>query len=369
MNLARVFLLVAAGALGGCVSYVTVEPAAKGAKGIPFSLAEPYLLVEPQPDGSATYTWFYLPNESRRYVVRPVAVLAKQTFEIELSHGMLSKATSKPDASDVATKFLEGGGSVFEQREKTQTAAANAKREAAQTAATKRAEALAAAQKEVTAATLELKQAEAKVNAYTELKITGDKLAEAKVAVATAQARLDVANSVLTSLAPDPATASMNMPGANASTQAPVVHKVAGPMLFRVIQHEGGRAELRAVAIQGSYPTSTALKAPKAAASGTAGFKLSPSDKAANHATEVIVKTTATVEAVSKEQSTLTDIKGEVLDGRIAEITPTKEKGEFKVTFKKPLGVGTYNLSLATRASADADFTVGEALEFTVGAP
>jgi hypothetical protein len=366
----RVIVIALACAVSGCVSSVTVEPWSDKAKGLPFSLAEPYLLVEPQPDGSATYTWVYLPNEHRRYVVRPVSMLAKQTFEIELSHGMLAKATSKPDATDVAAKLLEGAGGVLEQKEKTQNEAAKAQREALKSAEAKRAEALAAAQKEVNEATLELKEAQAKLGTYTELNVTGEKLTEAKVSVASAQARLDVANAVLAALAPDPSTGAMNAPGATGgATGAPTVHQVAGPMLFRVIQEKDGRAQLRAVAPQASYPTSTALKTGQASSSTNAGFTLSSADAAAKHANELIVKTSATVEALSPQESILTAQDGKVVADRIKSIAPTGEKGEYKVTFEPPLKEGTYNLSLATRATAGASFAVGEALTFNVGAP
>jgi uncharacterized protein YceK len=93
-------------AMSGCYSTVTVQKAKPGAPGVRYSLPAPYLLVEPGSDGTATYTWLYLPDASQQYVVTANSFLAKYTLDVKTSNGLLTQVGESADSTDVASKLL-----------------------------------------------------------------------------------------------------------------------------------------------------------------------------------------------------------------------------------------------------------------------
>jgi hypothetical protein len=62
--------------------------------------------VEPGADGTASYTWLYLPDTSQQYVVTANSFLAKYTLDVKTSNGILTQVGQSMDSTDVASKLL-----------------------------------------------------------------------------------------------------------------------------------------------------------------------------------------------------------------------------------------------------------------------
>jgi hypothetical protein len=100
-----VILLVVATATG-CYSSVTVRPATEASTGIRYSLPATYLLVTPSANGSATYTWLYLPDTTQQYAVEADNFLTMSTLDVQTENGLLKQVGQSMDSSAVASKAL-----------------------------------------------------------------------------------------------------------------------------------------------------------------------------------------------------------------------------------------------------------------------
>jgi hypothetical protein len=135
----------------GCTTWVKVEKAHPTSKGIRYSLPATFLLVQPLADGTASYSWVYLPDPNNAYTMEQHALLAKFTLDVTVANGLLSKVNSQSDDTAVAAKLLDSAQSVY--AAKATAGGAQAKTDAATLATAKTA--LASAQLAMTQAQME----------------------------------------------------------------------------------------------------------------------------------------------------------------------------------------------------------------------
>jgi len=102
--------------LAGCTTIIDVERYTGTQQGLRYSLPATYLLVTPKADGSATYEWVSLPDPANEYVVRATSFLSKYTLDLTFDNGMLTKVTSKQDATDVPVKAIQAAQTVYAAR-------------------------------------------------------------------------------------------------------------------------------------------------------------------------------------------------------------------------------------------------------------
>ncbi len=99
-------ILIAAVLCAGCISTVSVKPATASTGGLRYSLPAPYLLVTPAADGSASYTWVYLPDTRQQYVVNSKSFLAQSTLDVQTQNGLLKQVGQSLDATSVGAQAL-----------------------------------------------------------------------------------------------------------------------------------------------------------------------------------------------------------------------------------------------------------------------
>jgi hypothetical protein len=102
--------------VAGCTTIIDVERYTGTQQGLRYSLPATYLLVTPKADGSATYEWVSLPDPANEYVVRATSWLSKYTLDLTFDNGMLTKVTSKQDATDVPVKAIQAAQTVYAAR-------------------------------------------------------------------------------------------------------------------------------------------------------------------------------------------------------------------------------------------------------------
>ena len=105
--------LAAGAALAGCATIVThkaeLDRAPKGVRVYPPQVC---LLVDRSANGGEGATLIvYLPDFDRAYDVKPITVLAKQDFKIELDEGRLASLTSDQDTT-AFLGFLKEAGQI-----------------------------------------------------------------------------------------------------------------------------------------------------------------------------------------------------------------------------------------------------------------
>ena len=81
--------------LAACTTWVDVKPYTGKEEGYRYSLPAPFLLVQPQPDGTATYTWIYLPDKSKTFAIEQHSFISKFTLDVTLQNGLLTSVKSK----------------------------------------------------------------------------------------------------------------------------------------------------------------------------------------------------------------------------------------------------------------------------------
>jgi hypothetical protein len=237
--------------LSGCISTTTVtkiaDPDNSTDRGLRYSLPVTMLLVQPQGDGSATYTWVYPPDPNNTYAITQQAFLSKFTLDVTVANGLLSKVNSQNDATALPAKLFDSA----------QTAFAGAETKKAADAKTKAA-AVTAAQTVLASAALALDQANADVTLYATG--TDDQKLAAKVKVSDAQIAYNHALTAVQS-----AQSSADAPAVGSG---PTAAKQYGPVLFMLVS-EGSSQHLRAVNVQVVSDTVIPATAP-AASTGAA---------------------------------------------------------------------------------------------------
>jgi hypothetical protein len=128
-------VIALAGSMAGCATWVTVEQVTEqnDAKGLRYSLAAPYLLMKPANDGTMTYEWLMLPDESRTYAIETHSVLSTRSLEAKIEHALLTKVVAKPDASALPSELLTQAGVVLEAEKKAEAKEAEAEATKAKT--------------------------------------------------------------------------------------------------------------------------------------------------------------------------------------------------------------------------------------------
>jgi len=313
--------------LSGCITVTEVKPLKDASRdhGLRYSLPATFLLVQPQSDGTATYTWVYLPDQSRTYTINQYAFLSKFTLDTTVSNGLLSKVVDNQDSTAVSAKLFDAAQQVYA-----------AKKQAEGTANKAEATKIATAQAAVITAKVASDQAQQDLNALLALADgdplkTPDKVFAARQKAADAQIALSSAQATLTQLN---ASAAADAPAGPTGTQF-------GPVLFRVVQTDD-TVQLVAVEDQKSFaspvfttpsaPASPAvtLTGPASAISGTAPATLTITASAA------IDSTDPATTMLSRSSLPITDrpYKATVKDKTIT------------VTFSKGLQPGNYVLYL-----------------------
>lgn len=278
----------------GCASVIDVKRySGPGQKGARYSLPEPYLLVKPKPDGTATYDWVFLPNKENEYAVEASSFLSAYTLELALENGFLKSAAFNVTATTTASKLAELVGEVTAVKKDTEVAAEKAADKAAsdKVAADEKTanDRVAAADKAIADANAAVVTAQAEVEFYASPEGSAAKaetVLAAKLTLAKAQA-------TLTEMQRRRAALPFTSAGARDSGTAggPAKLKQAwGPMLFRLVQTAKG-VELKAVSFQEKVDTAGSIKVTGGSA-GDDKIKLTLS-KVTKDATSTIVTFTS----------------------------------------------------------------------------
>lgn len=98
-------------------------------------MPEPYLLVKPKADGTATYEWVFLPDRNNEYVVAPKSLFATYKMTVATENGFLTSASFDGTANEVASKLASVVGDVNAANKTSESAAQKAIEQAAQTKA------------------------------------------------------------------------------------------------------------------------------------------------------------------------------------------------------------------------------------------
>ena len=228
-----------AATLAGCTTWVDVQNVTSHpkARGIRYSLPSTYLLVQPQADGTATYTWVYLPDLDKTYAISQHAILSKFTLDVTLANGLLGKVNSQGDSTALPAKLLDAAQTAYAAKE-TKAAADKKGVTTAKTA--------------VTAAKLALAQAQQESDAINAAGsgFSDDQKRAAMLKLIDAKAALAQAQQTLTAL-----------PGGGDAADLPAGMTQWGPVLFHVAQDADGTVKLVAVNDQQSFATVTAATA------------------------------------------------------------------------------------------------------------
>lgn len=335
-------LLLVAALLGGCTTWVDVQNVAKHPKahGIRYSLPATFLLVQPQADGTASYSWIYLPDSDLTYAIDQHAVLSKFTLDVTLANGLLGKVNAQSDDTAVPAKFMDAAQASYAARV---TAATNAKKD------------LTTAHTALIAAQLAQIQAQQEYNAITAAGsgFTDDEKRQAQLKLIDANAALQQAQTTYSAL-----------PGAGAA-DLPPGQSQWGPILFRVDQ-SGGTVKLIAVNDQAQYETVTAASAAGAAAGGA--YTLTLQGPNPMPAATPLMFTVAISTAISAPDPATTSVVA--ADGSIVTqkptITPSADKKSLVFSFANGLPKGTYTLTPGLVLTAGQNAVGAQSVTFTV---
>lgn len=317
-----IVLLLSVG-LSGCTTWVDVkkvEPDSQDA-GIRYALPATFLLVQPQADGTASYSWVYLPDPDKTYAIRQHAFLAKFTLDVTVANGLLSKVNSQTDDTAIAAKLLDSAQSVY--AAKATAAGTQAKADASTLATAKTA--LANAQLALTQAQLE----SGAINAPNSGATDAQKLA-AKLKLIDAQAASTQAQTTVQSLAPGVATADL-----------PASPQQWGPILFRVVQDASKGVKLVAVNQQTLFDTATAATGgPGAVVSYTLALQSPQRPLSSTHPLTLSIAVNPAIDSVDQATSVLQPGDGSA-PLRPA-ISLSADKKTLTVTVADGLRAGTY---------------------------
>jgi hypothetical protein len=278
-QITRVALFAAAGftvlALTGCITTVDVKQVKpnSGDHGLRYSLPATFLLVQPQSDGTASYSWVYLPDLDNTYAIQQHAYLSKFTLDVSIANGLLSKVNSQSDTTTIAAKLLDSAQSTFVAQKQANAAQSKAEKTS-----------VASAQAAVASAQLALDQANAEVQA---LNNNSDATPAQRVTAA-----LKVADSTIALAAAQASLASLKSGAADLPTKSP---QQWGPVLFRVVQDKDGDVTLRAVNEQ--EPFDTAVAATAAPQQGPGTYKLTLNGPATFNSTQKPLQMTLSIDS------------------------------------------------------------------------
>ncbi|HEY6123974.1 MAG TPA: hypothetical protein VIV63_04935 [Steroidobacteraceae bacterium] len=352
-------MLVATFALAGCASWVSVEKVTNDnpkVKGLRYSLSTPYLLMTPKADGTVTYEWLHLPDMSKQYAITKHSMLSTSTLEITLEHGLLKKIVGKHDSTAVATAALGQAGTILAADETAKKTAADAQKTAAKAETEKLKTAVATAQAAQRAADLDFKKAQAKRDFLNDQKPVDDKaLADAELEVKMAQIDLNAAEADLARANASLAATGSTNGGANTDDKA---QQFLRPLLFRVVQKDGGAVDLQAVNNPAEFPDYSGI----ASAGGSAGGAAPAAFDCQWDATKKVLVLSAAEEAtIVKDRITLN--LGAAALAVKATLDPDKAAKSWKITFDKKLAPGKYHMQFPYKVGG-ADKT--GAVDFTV---
>jgi hypothetical protein len=309
----------------GCTTWVDVKKVAPGSheKGLRYSLPATFLLVQPQADGSASYSWVYLPDSDATYAINQHAFLAKFTLDVTLVNGLLGKVNAQSDNTAVAAKLFDAAQSTYAAKE--QAIGTQRKADAATLATAKAA--VATAQLAYNQAQLESAAINAANSNYTDAQkqAAALKLIDTQAALTQAQ----------TSLAALLGSAAADLPA----------QQQWGPVLFRVIQDSAGGVQLIAANIQAQFDTVTAASAAPVVSDYTLKLQ-TPSP--INNSSPLVLTITISAPIVSADPVTTSLITS---DGASVTIRPnlalSDDKKTLTVTYPNGLPKGSYTLSPA----------------------
>jgi hypothetical protein len=339
--------------LAGCITTVEVKKVDKDSntKGLRYSLPATFLLVQPQADGSATYTWVHMPDPERTYAIKQHAILSKFTLDVATSNGLLTSAQSAADNTAVTAKLLEAAqaAKVADITKKSGDATKDATAAGAATTAER---------------TTGLALAQAKAE---QAIVDGDATAKpeekraAAVKVSNAQLAYNQAFNALTALGLSPSA--NDLPVAGGSQQQ------WGPVLFRLLQNTDGTVDLVAVNLQTQFDTMGAPAAGGAAAAAKPKVELKDKDAKRTAKMKPLVLTVTSDLPLAEIQKATTTL---VRDGNVSDaaytVTRSADGKTFTFTFPAGLQQGAYSLSPAIIVTAGTAATADTSLEFKVDA-
>lgn len=358
--------------LQGCATWVDVEkfeyprpdPKEPGKvmpstqQGFRYSLPEPYLLVKPKTDGTATYEWVFLPNRGNEYVVNVTSFLATHKLEVKTENGFLKSATFDGTANEVSSKLAGVIGDVNTAKKDAEVAAEKAAEKAVKDKATADETAfntkLANAQKALAEAEAALAVANAEVAFYESPDGAGAK-PEGKLAATLAKKKAQATVALMRDRLAQLIAGSGG--AADKGTSRPPLAQAMGPMLFRLVQTSDS-VTLEQVGIQGMF---------EIAGSPGKGGTPSTGSSATLNATRVAQVAGTTV--VDFSATTAIEIKGDApltLNQGTQAFTNTKASytqgtaAKHTATFAPALPAGEYMLIVeyGSEKSAELKFTV-----------
>lgn len=328
-------------------------------KGFRYSMPEPYLLVKPKADGTATYEWVFLPDRNNEYVVAPKSLFATYKMTVATENGFLTSASFDGTANEVASKLASVVGDVNAANKTSESAAQKAIEQAAQTKAAADETAfntkLAAAQKAVADAEATQTSAEAELKFYESDAGKGAK-DEVKLAAQLAKQKADATLALMNKRLQDLLVSSSGAKDAGAAE--PGIKHAMGPVLFKLVQ-TANSVSLVQVDIQRTFETS-----------GTPAKETSPPAGAAPTLTAKNVSNTAGTTVVDFSASAAIEIVNDALltlnKGNVAydksKVVYKKGAGDkqYQATFKPTLPAGKYTLLVVydKDKSAQLEFTV-----------
>ncbi|KQP45136.1 hypothetical protein [Pseudorhodoferax sp. Leaf274] len=362
---------VAVVVIQGCATWVDVEkfkypvdltkpdqvPASQQ-QGFRYTMTEPYLLVKPKSDGTATYEWIYLPDRNNEYVVSPKSIFATYKMTIEIENGFLTSAGFDGTANEVAGKLAGVVGDV----KAAETTAESTAQKAADTAAKTKAAAdetafntkLAAAQKAV--ADAELAQTSANTeHAFYEFGAGKDAEAKVKQAALLAKLKADATLDLMKTRLQDVLASSSGAKDDGGSKSG--IKMAMGPALFKLVQ-TANSVSLVQVGTQGLFETAGA-RANQAAPTGAAAVTLTSKNVAKVGATTVVDFSSSSTIAIVKD-AVLTLNRGIETYDKSKVVYSNGADKQYKATFSPPLPAGDYTLVVAydKTQSAQLSFTV-----------
>lgn len=357
----------------GCMTWVDVEkfkheaPGAKSPGVVPAStqegfrywLPEPYLLVKPKADGTATYEWVFLPDRDNEYVVSPKSLFATYKMAIATENGFLTSASFDGTANEVASKLASIVGDVKAANITSESTAQKAAEQAAKTKAAADEAAsntkLAAVQKAVADAEAAQTNAAAELDFYETGAGKGAK-DEVKLAAQLAKKKADATLALMNKRLQDLLASSSGAKDNGGAKSG--VGKAMGPVLFKLVQ-TADSVSLVQVHIQRTFETS---EAPTKSASPAAGEAITLTVKNVSIAagtTVVDFSASAAIEIANDAVLTLnrgTDVYNK---SKVAYKKGAADK-QHQATFKPTLPAGKYTLVVVYDKDKPAQ------LEFTV---
>ncbi len=106
--------------LGACISRIDVKKinnadinAVTKAKGVRYSLPQPFVIGTPQPNGKVSYRIEYLPDPDNEYAVNSWSFMAKHKMNLTRNaNGMLKTVTYTQDGSAVPAAMVDTAGNI-----------------------------------------------------------------------------------------------------------------------------------------------------------------------------------------------------------------------------------------------------------------